>query len=136
MLLDLTLRVRQLLKAAGAAAPAVDLGKIAALQNIREIRVEPLSVAGELRRLKQGGYVVTLSQKASPERRRFTLAHEIGHTLLLEDPRFANGGQCGAPSDGVEELCNFVASELLIPDHLIRRKIGGQPNIAGHCCPV
>lgn len=84
---------------------------------------------GQLLELEKGGYQVILRKDAPIGRKRFTLAHEIAHTLLLQDQR-SNGlpcnGQveCGGP---IEELCNVAAAEILIPDRFLR-KMFSQPN--------
>jgi len=99
--------------------PPVDLAKLARKQQIREIRVEDSVLNGELRRLKSGGYLVRLDARDSEERRRFTLAHEIAHTFLMSDSKDSAGGDC--QNAEVEDLCNFAAAELLVPDKLLRR---------------
>ncbi len=116
---DVWKQARDLLSACEIDEPPVDLAKLARKRLIREIRVERSVVNGELRRLKSGGYIVRLDARDSEERRRFTLAHEIAHTFLLNDADVEDSGGCG--NEDVEELCDFAAAELLIPDKLLRR---------------
>lgn len=60
-----------------------------------------------------------------PERRRFTLAHEIGHHLLSS--RFANGKRLFFLDTDrtrrtlAERACDRFAAMLLMPEHLVRR---------------
>jgi len=51
---------------------------------------------------------VYLALSRSDGRRRFTLAHELGHILLGADVT-------GADTDEVERLCDAIAGELLMP---------------------
>lgn len=70
------------------------------------------------------GFVVELA-RASEHRRRFSLAHEIGHTLFYKDsgigPRHLAGVLSGFELKAEEYLCNLFARSLLIPrDALLR----------------
>jgi Zn-dependent peptidase ImmA (M78 family) len=73
---------------------------------------------------KDGAYdpernVVFLSKKASPERQRFTMAHEVTHFLILADDDFLSDLHDAYEGDHLEEnievLCNIGASEILVP---------------------
>lgn len=83
---------------------------------------------------KNGRYIASISTCAPETRRRFTLAHELCHVLLMrkaEDGkpvrliRFrANGNLPGLHQDPVEEsLCNYFAGELLMPSDEIRERL-------------
>lgn len=87
--------------------------------------------------LKDGKYVAVISKSAQERRRRFTLAHELCHVLLMrkaEDGkrlrliRFrTNGNLPGLHQDPVEEsLCNYFAGELLMPSYEIRALLSEQ----------
>ncbi len=84
-----------------------------------------------------GRYVASISTGANETRRRFTLAHELCHVLLMRTAddgkpvnliRFrANGNLPGLHQDPVEEsLCNFFAGELLMPSDEIHNRLQGQ----------
>lgn len=64
--------------------------------------------------------VVFLSRKISPERQRFTMAHEVSHFLILADDEFLSDLHDAYQSDELEEnielLCNVAASAILVPD--------------------
>jgi hypothetical protein len=86
---------------------------------------------------RNGRYVASISTGADETRRRFTLAHELCHVLLMrtaEDGRpvnlirfRANGNLPGLHQDPVEEsLCNYFAGELLMPSDEIRNRLLGQ----------
>lgn len=84
--------------------------------------------------MKDGRYVAVISKSAQERRRRFTLAHELCHVLLMrkaEDGRpvrlirfRTNGNLPGLHQDPVEEsLCNYFAGELLMPSNEIRTRL-------------
>ena len=57
--------------------------------------------------------LVVLNATYTPERKRFTLFHELAHLLL----RFPAGAD-------VEHLCNAFASEMLIPTSILIERLG------------
>ncbi len=63
--------------------------------------------------------VVFLSKKSSPERQRFTMAHEVTHFLILADDEFLSDLHDAYQGDELEEnievLCNIGASAILVP---------------------
>lgn len=56
--------------------------------------------------------VVVINKAFSPERKRFTALHEMGH-LLLSFPE-------GTDERRIESLCNLYASEMLLPSSVFR----------------
>lgn len=68
--------------------------------------------------LLRGRTYVLLSTRQSPERARFTLAHELGHLLLM--PRAAS--LCYAPHrrDAEERVADRFAAALLMPRELVQ----------------
>ena len=70
-----------------------------------------------------GGYAVVLNSRHSRARRRFSLAHEIGHVLLAEqetEEQFRRPS-CDATARPVERACNLLAAEMLMPAEPFRR---------------
>ncbi|WP_425145364.1 ImmA/IrrE family metallo-endopeptidase [Deinococcus sp.] len=67
--------------------------------------------------------VILIDRKASPQRQRFTLAHEVSHALLLSDDDLLSElhdrfeGQ--ALEEAIETLCNVGAAAILLPDELL-----------------
>ena len=59
-----------------------------------------------------GSLTVKLNSFAAPVRRRFTLAHEIGHLMIAKDLSAAKG--CTSSSK-LERACDAIAAELLMP---------------------
>ena len=72
---------------------------------------EPMSFEGGLFELPHGERIIKLNAASPPTRRRFTLAHEIGH-LLLGRPGLRSS--CGS-NHALERRCDAIASELLMP---------------------
>ena len=65
------------------------------------------------------GYVVVVQSQQHWRRSRFTIAHEVGHILVLNaianDTEMLRSLQEPAHWDRLERLCDFAASELLLP---------------------
>lgn len=75
------------------------------------------------------GRVVLRVNKSRPEsRQRFSIGHEIGHTLF---PEYQLAVRCrkgidrnwAEPEDLLETLCDVAASELMFPDPWFRQRI-------------
>lgn len=64
--------------------------------------------------LRGGGALITVADDASPARQRFTVLHEFGHHLVYRDAELAD---LDVPDSDRrdEEICNEVATSLLIP---------------------
>lgn len=59
---------------------------------------------------------IFVSQECSPERQRFTIAHELGHILLGHVGRYQLVNREPSPSDNpIESEANVFASRLLAP---------------------
>ena len=58
---------------------------------------------------------IFLNRKSSPDRIRFSLAHELGHIVMHT-----------VPSDTIEEEANAFGGELLVPEQQFRRGAIGQ----------
>jgi Zn-dependent peptidase ImmA (M78 family)/transcriptional regulator with XRE-family HTH domain len=70
------------------------------------------SLDGSYLRLDGGG-VALVNGAAKPGRRRFTLAHELGHHLFADD--FSDEWIVGADGDGRERLINAFVIHFLMP---------------------
>ncbi|OLV18840.1 protein of unknown function DUF955 [Deinococcus marmoris] len=66
--------------------------------------------------------VILINSRVRPERQRFTLAHEIGHALLLGDDDLLSDLHDSFEGDRLEEvietLCNVAAAAILMPEAL------------------
>jgi Zn-dependent peptidase ImmA (M78 family) len=67
--------------------------------------------------------LIEIQQDIHPHRRRFTIAHEIGHHVLGHTTVFCSFDETttGDPRRFNERQANVFASELLMPDPWIRR---------------
>jgi hypothetical protein len=74
---------------------------------------------------------VWLNATESPERRRFTLAHEVGHWVCQVLEGRSAPVMCRADEVGVgegralEREANVFAAELLMPEELVRERFDG-----------
>jgi len=74
---------------------------------------------------------VWLNASVSPERRRFTLAHEVGHWVcqVLEGhaaPVYCRAADLAPDADRtLEREANVFAAELLMPEHAVREVFAG-----------
>jgi hypothetical protein len=84
---------------------------------------EPFWGSGELRQADDGLEIV-YSSHLSPERRRFTIAHELGHAVLARTgSRFPRAGR------EVERICDMFATEVLLPRGSFLEHASGAPDV-------
>src|SRR5260370_20449930 len=83
----------------GLHAPPFELTKLLSFLGA-ELRYEPLSGLDGFVEPNRGGssdFLIHINSRVSDNRQRFTLAHEIGHILLMKHATLA-AGQGGTPS--------------------------------------
>ena len=114
---DTIRKAQQLLDECDVRSVPVNLVSLARHQGIKQIKEMDTRLDGQLLELEDGGYEVILSKNASVARKRFTLAHEIAHTLFAGQD--SEGLACG--EEAVEELCNAAAAEILIPSRFLQK---------------
>ena len=105
--------------------PPTDVAALAAKRNIREIREVRMEMDGKILRIAGGGFRVEVNAAHTGPRKRFTCAHEIGHTFFFELGDKSEGKARALvedrdlnnfPVDDQEEaLCNLAAAEILMP---------------------
>jgi len=88
------------------------LDDLARKLGISRIIHQRLPYEGGLVRLADGELVIELNSDSPFVRRRFTLAHEIGHLLLNTVPAFRSRSRTDA---ALERTCDLLAAELLMP---------------------
>jgi len=93
-------------------APNETLDALAYRLGVSRIIEQRLPFEGGLFRLSHDELVIRLNIDSSFARKRFTLAHEIGHLLLHTVPAFR--GSRGADA-ALERTCDMIAAELLMP---------------------
>ncbi len=95
-----------------------DLEAMATALGVGEVIIKPAACDGLL--LGSGGkWKIIISDSVLNVRRRFTLAHELGHLLLrLAVPQdlAVQGGQCW---HNWEQAANWIASEILMPEEVV-----------------
>lgn len=130
---------QNILKKLGITEPPVDLYKVANSLNV-EIRKEVPPTKDEdlsgflFRDTSRGTAIIGINPSHSKPRRRFTIAHEIGHYLLHKssstyvDRRFVVNLRSSESSSGknIEEMeANLFAAELLMPYNFIDNDMVG-----------
>ncbi len=121
---DLLLRA----KTRGSLRPPVDPSDIANLCSVLSVENRPMIPEGVLAPVR-GGFKVFLqdnfvSDPGSRIRRRFTFAHELVHTFF-----YSVAGDLPKPIKGaprgprLERLCQFGASEILVPEILLKHHL-------------
>jgi hypothetical protein len=120
-------RSRELLAEYGQLAPPFDPEQMAGRQRIN--RVDRCDITFDACLLPtQDGFRVEVCKYHSRGRQNFSIAHEIGHTFLIEREPALGGARRefnlsghSANSDLVERLCDAAASELIWPESIFGR---------------
>jgi hypothetical protein len=102
----------------------IDLNAVMNKLNVVGVETDDqLIVAGELRKEKDK-LKIYLAPGLPKGRRRFTIAHELGHAFFE-----STGPGCPRVGNELEALCNKIAAELLMPTHIFKRAVGSNPTI-------
>src|SRR5712692_3575630 len=88
------------------------LDALARKLGVSRIIEEKLPFEGGLFQLADRELVIKLNAESSFVRKRFTLAHEIGHLLLKTVPAFRSTRRT---DEALERTCDLIAAELLMP---------------------
>ena len=126
----MTRAAENLLAEMGATIP-VDVERIARMRNA-DYRERPLS--SELSGLMQrtdGGVIIAVNANHPTQRKRFTLAHELGHWLLDHGDSVVDTVRrrdaVSAQGTSVDEMeANQFAADLLMPAAWIKRELDGR----------
>jgi len=121
--------VRDLLTRAGVSSPPVDLRRVAEAQGVARIEETDLGSLDGCLIPTADGFVIKLNSTMPERRRRFSLAHEIAHTLLRTAPAgckhgdVSNRATISRPRSRhwEEWLCDMIAAEILMPRLSFRR---------------
>jgi Zn-dependent peptidase ImmA (M78 family) len=98
---------------------------------------DELDVSGLLLPAQREIWLNGREARESPGRRRFTLAHELGHWIChclagRTAPMYCRSDQVGLPNGEVRQLereANVFAAELLMPERLIRKSYKGSQRL-------
>lgn len=122
-----------LVKRLGLKAPPVPVDRLA---KVLGVRIEYTPFDDELSGMafiRDGKPVIGVNSNHHPNRQRFTIAHELAHVVLhrtkLEATVLIDKGRNFIPRDSIsaegidplEKQANAFASELLMPDRLVRQ---------------
>jgi Zn-dependent peptidase ImmA (M78 family) len=100
--------------------PPTDLSAIERKVGVYSCVAEDIAGSGELRRDESGLRIVYSCHLPKP-RRRFTIAHELAHAYF--ETRWPG---LPGPSKEVEQLCDMMAAEILMPSaHVLELIKGG-----------
>ena len=103
----------------GVPCPPTDLEILKNRLNVTSVEpVRGLPVSGELRK-RDDGLVVVYSSSLSPARRRFTVAHELGHAVFEN-----TGPNCPRYGRELERICDLLAAEFLMPREVFVARAG------------
>lgn len=126
---DPILTADSLLRQCGQVTPPVDLQRILALWPNLQVTLEQIDAPGYLIDLNAAGGEILLRRQDTLARRRFTLAHEIGHWTIrfgcvMESSSWyssiATSSGAGNRSPDVERWCDAFAANLLVPSRWVQ----------------
>jgi len=114
----------------GQKSPPIDVFKLAKSRGIEVAQDLIGSACPEgLLLPRNTGFTVRLRQGATKGRKRFSLAHEIGHTFFYRDggqgPRHAIGVLDRAEQAAEERICDQFAGALLLPRAEVSQRLVG-----------
>jgi hypothetical protein len=120
MTFDVDLTIASVLRAAGIdPTPPIDVVQLAQALGVDSITVDDLLEDGRVCHGPSGTHIY-VSEHINRARRRFTLAHELGH-ILLADPAEPLMAERSLPVRSNEErLCDEIAAAILMPRSWLR----------------
>lgn len=99
----------------GISCPPTDLDAIMPRLNVTRSESDAdMPVSGELRR-EGANLKIVFSSHLSPTRKRWTIAHELGHAVFE-----TSGANCPRYGKELERLCDMLATEILLPKQHFR----------------
>lgn len=110
---------KDLLTTAGVAQPPINIERLARYLGVREVVTADFLDADACLVTGRSGHRIVVKDKSSKRRRRFSIAHELGH-LLLSHGGISYRGAKIAERKREERLCDLIAEELLMPIELFR----------------
>jgi hypothetical protein len=122
---DIRLQAERLLHSAGVSREPISLRDVVSALNLELVHKtrEPFSCEAALEPLGDG-HAIVLRGGSDERRRRFTIAHEIGH-FVLHPQRLGpeRGGAVNAAWRAQEREADQFAAELLMPEPLVREAV-------------
>jgi len=122
---DIRLQAARLLQRAGVSREPVSLRDVVSALNLEVVQTtrEPFLSEGALQPMGDS-HAIVVRGASSERRRRFTIAHEIGH-FVLHPGRLApeRGGAVNEAWQEQEREADQFAAELLMPEDLVREAV-------------
>jgi Zn-dependent peptidase ImmA (M78 family) len=106
-------------------APPVKLSEIVKSWDKLQVTFDEIDGDAYLVDLGVLGNNILIRKKATLERQRFSLAHEIGHLVLKESGLHSVKSTVKSRNTLIERWCNEFASELLMPSGWIQSEVFG-----------
>jgi predicted transcriptional regulator len=122
---DIHRQAARLLESAGISHEPVSLRDVVSALNLELVQKtrEPFTSEAALEPLGDTRAIV-VNGGGDDRRRRFTIAHEIGHFVLHPElQRPERGGRVNEAGRVLEREADAFAAELLMPEHLIRQAV-------------
>lgn len=124
-------KAQLLIKNTGITNWPIDVEIIAKQMDVEVIEAAlPDETSGILEKTQSGKNTIFVNKAHAPVRKRFTIAHEIGHYLFssregiyIDKTIFFRDGKSQQAIDDDEMAANSFAAELLMPKHLIKRAL-------------
>lgn len=110
----------------GLGQPPIDVERLACELGVDKISDRPLLEDGRLERYEGLTYILVRSD-ISRERRRFTIAHELGHLLLMAPNSEFVAARHIIGKDAEERFCEDFAAALLLPAWWIQKTVQDRP---------
>ena len=122
---DIRRQATRLLHSAGVSREPVSLRDVISALNLELVQNtrEPFACEAALEPLGDG-HAIVLQGGGDERRRRFTIAHEIGHFVLHPQRRRSErGGLVNEAGRVLEREADLFAAELLMPEDLVREAV-------------
>lgn len=108
-----------LLNIFGIFEPPVPIEAVCKALDVTLLSVRGVTWSGMIESADDPPYArISFNASTSPARRRFTIAHELGH-LFLEKTGIMFRDSDGPPYNDSERAANKFAAELLMPQHMV-----------------
>ncbi len=106
--------------------PPIDLVELAQRMGIVSIAEAQMVEDGRLEQ-RSGATTIYVRSDLSAPRRQFTIAHELGHRLLLHPGAPATAYRRRLTGDEEEQLCDDIAAAILLPRRWVHEEFAGRP---------
>lgn len=109
------------------AAPPIDVEELARRMGIASITTAPMIEDGRLEQDGQNARIY-VRDGLPAHRQRFTIAHELGHRLLLHPRAPAERYRRRLAGDAEERLCDDIAAAILLPEYWVTSHYQHRPH--------